>query len=278
MFADPATVADIESAEGRLCAELAAAAAAREPDARVLVCPLAGGLAVFAGPASPVNKAIGLALNGPLDEQALASAEAEWRDRGEPLRVELATLAHESVAPMLTRRGYRLMTFENVLGQPLDALEPVEYGPSLRIEPVPAADETTWMNVTIDGFAHPDERPAPTEAYPREALEAAFADHVRVQGFRRYLARIDGTPAGAASMRVDGPIAQLAGAATLPAYRRRGVQTALLHHRLADARAAGCRLAVITTQPGSRSQANAQRRGFALLYTRAVLVREWETS
>jgi predicted GNAT family acetyltransferase len=35
-------------------------------------------------------------------------------------------------------------------------------------------------------------------------------------------------------------IAQLAGAATLPAHRRRGVQTALLATRLADARASTC--------------------------------------
>jgi GNAT superfamily N-acetyltransferase len=277
MFADPQTVVDIESAEGRLCSELAAAAAARRPEARVLVHPLAGGVAVYAGPGSPVNKAIGIALAEPLDEEAVAAVEAEWRDRDEVLRVELATLAHESVAPMLSRRGYRLTAFENVLGQPLDALGPVEYGPTLRIDSVPGADESTWMNVTIDGFAHPDEGAAPSEVYPREVLEGAFADQVRVQGFRRYLARIDGFPAGAASLRVDGPIAQLAGAATLPAYRRRGVQTALLHYRLDDAHKAGCRIAVITTQPGSQSQANAQRRGFALLYTRAILVREWET-
>jgi ribosomal protein S18 acetylase RimI-like enzyme len=278
MFADSRTVSDIESAEGRLCSELAAAAAAREPDARVLVRPLAGGVAVYAGLRSPVNKVIGIALDEPVDEDALVAVEDEWRDRGEGLRVELATLAHESVAPMLTRRGYRLIAFENVLGQPLEALGPVEHGPSLRIDSVPAADEATWMNVTIDGFAHPDGGSAPSETYPRESLEAVFADQVRVQGFRRYLARVDGTPAGAASMRVDGPIAQLAGAATLPAYRRRGVQTALLHYRLADAGKAGCHVAVITTQPGSQSQANAQRRGFALLYTRAILVREWETS
>jgi hypothetical protein len=29
----------------------------------------------------------------------------------------------------------------------------------------------------------------------------------------------------------------------------------------------------VTTQPGSRSQQNVQRRGFDLLYTRAVLVK-----
>ena len=43
--------------------------------------------------------------------------------------------------------------------------------------------------------------------------------------------------------------------------------------RLADAAAAGCDVAVITTQPGSRSHHNAQRQGFDLLYTRAVLVK-----
>ena len=37
---------------------------------------------------------------------------------------------------------------------------------------------------------------------------------------------------------------------------------------------AGCDVAVIVTQPGSTSQQNAQRRGFGLLYTRAVLVKQ----
>jgi hypothetical protein len=38
--------------------------------------------------------------------------------------------------------------------------------------------------------------------------------------------------------------------------------------------AAGCDLAVVTTQPGSTSQRNVQRSGFDLLYTRAVLVKQ----
>ncbi|HEU4420820.1 MAG TPA: GNAT family N-acetyltransferase, partial [Planctomycetota bacterium] len=55
--------------------------------------------------------------------------------------------------------------------------------------------------------------------------------------------------------------------------RRRGIQAALLRARLADAARAGCDVAVITTQPGSKSQANAQRQGFSLLYARAILVK-----
>ena len=79
--------------------------------------------------------------------------------------------------------------------------------------------------------------------------------------------------AGGADFLITDGVAQLAGAATTPAHRRHGVQTALLAARLEDAKAAGCDIAVIVTQPGSKSQQNAQRRGFHLLYTRATLVK-----
>lgn len=75
-------------------------------------------------------------------------------------------------------------------------------------------------------------------------------------------------------MRTFEGVALLCGSSTLPAHRRRGVQTTLLATRLAEAAAVGCDLAVVTTLPGSRSQHNVQRHGFELLYTRAILVRE----
>jgi predicted GNAT family acetyltransferase len=90
----------------------------------------------------------------------------------------------------------------------------------------------------------------------------------------RYAALRDGILAGGATLRLTEGIAQLTGAATVPAHRRRGVQTALVSARLADAADAGCDVAVIITQPGSKSQQNAQRQGFDLLYTRAVLVKQ----
>ncbi|MFI5170470.1 MAG: GNAT family N-acetyltransferase, partial [Vicinamibacterales bacterium] len=109
---------------------------------------------------------------------------------------------------------------------------------------------------------------------PREALERTMADMAQASGFVRYLARREGQVAGAASMRLFEGIAQLCGAATLPEHRRRGVQGTLLAARLEAATRAGCNVAVVTTQPGSKSQENVQKRGFELLYTRAILVRE----
>jgi ribosomal protein S18 acetylase RimI-like enzyme len=126
------------------------------------------------------------------------------------------------------------------------------------------------------GFAHPDEQGVPAfEEFPREIVERAERDFVAA-GARTYLAVLDGVVAGGASMRMTDGVAQLTGAATAPAHRRRGVQTALLAARLSDAAKAGCDIAVVTTAPGSKSQQNAQRQGFALLYTRAVLVKDTE--
>lgn len=79
--------------------------------------------------------------------------------------------------------------------------------------------------------------------------------------------------AGGASLRLSNGVAQLAGAATLPEHRRQGVQSALLSERLADAAREGCDVAVVTTEPGSKSQQNVQKIGFELLYSRAVLIK-----
>jgi GNAT superfamily N-acetyltransferase len=111
------------------------------------------------------------------------------------------------------------------------------------------------------------------EGFSREAIIGAERDSATA-GDMRYAALRGGVIAGGATMRIAEGVAQLTGAATAPAHRRRGVQTALLSARLADAAATGCDVAVITTQPGSKSQQNAQRQGFDLLYTRAVLVKQ----
>jgi GNAT superfamily N-acetyltransferase len=92
-------------------------------------------------------------------------------------------------------------------------------------------------------------------------------------GAQRYLALIDGVAVGTSSMRIADGVAHFAGTATSAPYRRRGVQSALIAARLSEAKAAGCDLATVTTGPGTKSQQNLQRRGFDLLYTRALLLK-----
>ena len=85
---------------------------------------------------------------------------------------------------------------------------------------------------------------------------------------RAFLAWIDGVAVAAGALAIHDGVALLAGAATLPQWRGRGAQRALLEHRLAVAAEAGCDLATMGASPGSASQRNAERHGFRIAYTR----------
>ena len=277
MFADATLAARIDKAESRLTSGAAEAIRDAGLQKRVMIIPIAGGKAVYAGPAAPMNKLIGLGFDGPLDLSVLNEVEREWRDRTEPVRVELSILADPAVGETMTQRGYRLHGFENVLGRSLKALEPVKSNPELTVEVVQDSDTTAWMDIAVTSFLELDGTGSgPDDSMSREEMIRVLSDFMVVPGFVKYLGRIGGQPVGGASMRLDEGLAQVCGAGTLPAFRGRGMQKALLARRLADAQAAGCDLAVVTTAPGSRSQENVMRRGFELLYTRAVLVKSWD--
>lgn len=66
-------------------------------------------------------------------------------------------------------------------------------------------------------------------------------------GWRCYVARVDGEAAACGAMLIDGELAELGIGATLESARRRGCQLALLHRRIVDAAAAGCRTLFVET-------------------------------
>ena len=271
MFCSTALAQRIERAETGLIAAGTEAANGRGNQGFVLS--IAGGAACFAGDNSPFNKVVGLGFGGTPADAELAEIETAFAARGSATQVELAHLADPEIAAALTDRGYQLVSFENVLGRPLtDSLERIT-PPGVDVRLSDDGEFQTWLNVVVEGFANPDTQGvASHEEFPRDVLADATRD-MAAAGAARYVALADGVVAGAASVRFADGIAQLTGAATAPVHRRRGVQTALLAARLADAAAAGCDIAVVTTAPGSKSQENVQRRGFDLLYTRAILVK-----
>jgi GNAT superfamily N-acetyltransferase len=272
LFCDTALAGRIERAEAQLIVE-ASEGARRMADAAGFVIPIAGGVASFAREDSPFNKVAGLGFAGMPSPAALGEIERAFAARGAPVQIELAHLADPAIGALLTGRGYRLVSYENVLGLALTG-EPAQVTPA-GIEVRPSGDDEleTWLEVVVDADLHPDTQGVPShEEFPREVLTGAERDLVTAAGVVRYAAWRDGVIAGGASFHIAEGIAQFTGAATAPAHRRRGIQTALLSARLADAAAVGCDIAVVTTQPGSKSQQNVQRRGFDLLYTRAVLV------
>ncbi|MBL1075872.1 GNAT family N-acetyltransferase [Nocardia sp. 2] len=275
MFCDIELGARIESVEVELIATSSAAARARLADAGGFTIPLAGGIASYAEPDSPLNKIAGLGFSGIPTDAELDEIEQRYAAHHAPVQVELAHIAEPGLAELLTARGYRLINFENVLGLSLKTTPERVTPPGVEIRPSGADEFDLWIDTVADGFAHPDTQGVTSpEEFPRDVIADAVRDLTSAAGVTRYLAIHDGQVAGAASMRLSQGVAQLTGAATLPAHRRHGIQTALLSARLTEAATAGCDIAVVTTQPASKSQQNVQRRGFDFLYTRAVLVKD----
>lgn len=121
------------------------------------------------------------------------------------------------------------------------------------------------------GFTDQDDGPAaapPAQLmeYSRAALARDCCDCLVV------LSGTEAVAGGSADAR-GGVVAALAGAAVLPAWRRRGIQAALVARRLELARARGCRLATIGSAPGIPTERNALRLGFRIAYARLAFNR-----
>ncbi len=279
LFATATMAARIERAERQTVQDFADLA--RRRGRAVIAEPIGGGIAVYGGPGQPYNKIAGLGFNGRFDARDLDRVEAAFDAAGGEIRVELATLADPSIAATLTRRGYALIGYENVLGLALtadrvhDIERAIAAARDIEIVRAGAGDLPMWRDTVIEGFMHPDafDGPPPTESFDRETLRGVFEESSLTPGIVAYLARRNREIAGAGSVRISEGLAQMSGASTLPPHRRRGVQSTLLGARLVDAARAGCDLAITCTEPASKSQQNMQRAGFELLYARAVLVR-----
>lgn len=203
LFAGTSLAERIERVEIRLIVA-ATEAAGRRTVGHTFVIPAAGGVACFADAGSPINKVVGVGFGGMPGDAELTEIERAFAALDTPVQVEFSSLGDPQIAAALTGRDYRLVSFENVLGRALTEAPRPDMPDGVEVRC--SDDLATWIDVVVEGFAHPDAEGAPShEEFPRDIVENAERD---------------------------------------------------------------------TTQPGSKSQHNVQRRGFHLLYTRAVLNRE----
>lgn len=250
------------------------AAMSKRMTADALVLPFGGGIAVYGGADSPSNKLIGAGFgNEVIEADRLANIETQFAIRHARLQAEVSTLASPDLHALLTSRGYRPSGFENVLGHALTT--DVEHVSGIVVSSLEPSESQVFADVLVEAFANPDTGGVGGDVIPpMEEIRRWVLLNASLPGFYGMIARIDGEPAGAASLRFDDRIAQFSGAGTLPRFRRRGVQTALLRARLAEAKRHGCEIGAVVTQPASKSQQNVQREGFSLLCSRQLLVKD----
>jgi GNAT superfamily N-acetyltransferase len=262
----------IENAEARAAIETAELLDRQRAGSSAAIEHIAGGTAIYCGPDSPVTQAVALGLHGPVTDDDMNRLENFYRTRAETVRIETCPLADASLIAQFRQRGYYATEFSNVFAASLQAdglptLFRSALPPNTAIEKVPLEDLDLWTLTVAEGFA---------ETFPvtKEMLDVMklFAQGPHTEC---YLALVDGKPAAGGTLAMRDGVAGLFGASTLPSFRNRGLQSALLQVRLERARAARCDVVVSLARPGGPSERNIARHGLQTLYTRIKFEHDW---
>lgn len=187
----------------------------------------------------------------------------EWyRQRGQGARFEIAAGEHDpSLGRELARLGFFQSGFHAAL---IREIEPPLSAPAgISVETVmTAADMEDFLTAYVAGHGVPD------------AIREQFKTNVRPwlgeRDWSLYLARVDGRPVATAILFVHAGVGYFADAATDPAFRGRGLHSALLVRRLQDARAACADFVCSGADFLSASHRNMERAGMRLLFLRAI--------
>lgn len=246
-----------------------------------------GGVMSFLEPGSWANQACGVGLAGPVEEADVDRFVEYYTSRGVEPKVEVCQFADESLLKALGDRGFELRQFETVLVREIDpdasALGGLTHGwpvddegRKMTIERVDPNDEAlvleSWR-VAMSGFM--DEPSDPTEGqlemhrqivgHPHgEFIVAKFGDTIVGAGGAEY-------PRGD-----DISVVVLFGVSVLDEWRRRGVQQAMIAHRVEQGRHKGAKVAAIHSLPGASTDRNSMRLGFAPSYTKAIMAMSGE--
>ena len=219
---------------------------------------LAGGHVALCGAGMYVNQAIAVGLDGELSEVDWRTFEERCETVGVVPAFEVSPATATEVRAQLAARGYELDATRAVLLCGSDNVGSLpDPNPAFLIEPANGDLLPLWQTTSAAAWGH--ETAAARRASDAFARAAAVVDGDNLVVVRD--AR-DGHPVGCASMTVNDRVATLGGMSTLPDERRRGVQAALIVHRLRRAVELGCEIAASSTQPDSDSERNLLRYGF----------------
>ena len=271
-FVDKALARRFESAEEMPQLDCARMLQKLRPEIGAAFEPFCGGHMIFAGLNSPIGHAAGLGFNGAVSAADLDHLENFYRSHGAPAQLDLCPHTDASVLELVTARRYTLAELNNVLYCPLSPAIPIEVPANVVIRQGKPEEATLFSRIVARSFFENTDPPdgfadmlAPLFAYP-EALT--------------FLASVNGNPVAAAAGRIipEHRIFAFFGAGTLPEFRNRGIQTALLQTRLKAAAEAGCEYGVVITRGGTISERNCLRLGFRIAYSKATVTKRWDSA
>ena len=246
IHSDPALIARVELAEAELQRRWALAAGTSGIGYPAAWTDLpGGGVAVDKGPDAVWSRAYAIGLHDSATAQtirdAVDQAERFFARLGKPARIDLGPTVDPALMAILHDRRYSAVMYDTIVVMPVDRAvrdhASAGTGGVGGIEVRVADDPAAWAARLVEAF---------TAGGPPEDLHDRMADKLRgfaaVDSVTCLEAVVDGRPAGGAFVAVINGVGLLHSAGTLPAFRSRGVQRAMLVERARLAADAGAQI------------------------------------
>jgi GNAT superfamily N-acetyltransferase len=215
------------------------------------------------------NRTIGLGVRVPASRDSVDALIAKYRAAGVTrFGIQLSPAARPSdVSEWLTAHDLHVSDYWTKVYMPPDAARAVET--DLRITRIDASLADRFSDVACTSFGMPP------------ALCPFIGATIGKTGWHHYIAWDGPEAAAVGALFVHGEVGWLGIGATLPAYRRRGAQGALMTRRIADGAALGCRWFASETgqdlpDKPNPSFHNMLRTGFKVAYHRPNYMQEIE--
>ena len=215
-----------------------------------------------------LNRAVGFGTMSDATPSVLDRLERRFASAERSPRLALATGSVPRAAiRLLERRGYapEAGTEEQIYGYTRSRAPTAFDVDGLAIERVRPEQAAPYAKAASASF---------TERGPmfRTMLEALIRRRGGGRALNAYLGHLDGTPAATGILFDARPVGGLGNGSVLPAFRGRGIQKAMLAHRIRVGWARGLRIFIAETQ-NPVSARNMEEVGFRLLYTEIDWVR-----
>jgi hypothetical protein len=207
------------------------------------------------------NRVVSLGFGGEVDESLIDETIALFQEQNVPrFFVQVCPLAQPAALPQwLRQRGFQHYNNWVKLYRDAQPMDPVKT--DLRVEQIGSEMGDVFADILVTSFEwSPDLKPWVAASVGRD-------------GWRHYLAFDGNTPMATAAVYCRGEYGWIDFASTLPGYRGRGGQAALLERRIADSAELGCKWLVVETaeetpEKPAPSYRNMRRYGFDVAYVR----------
>ena len=227
----------------------------------------AGGVRACVAPGVPNPFFNQVFMSDPAEQRELEDALALFEQLGMTPQLEIGPGAiSKELARLLAGCGFMHTRSDPILVRAAPLMTR-RSGAGIHVDRVRSAEE-------LDSFATTYVRAWQSEDWLAPMLQSYARSWFYAPGWTLYLASNEATPLGIGVLFDAGDVAYLADAATVPEYRARGVQGALIAARIADAGQSSAQLVFSRAEFGTTSQRNLERAGLESRYTVSIWTKD----